>query len=254
MHASDVKVKERILAEQPRSLTAPACFHCPARTSHLCRGIPDAHLEELFATSAKVHLKPGETLILDGDEALTTYNVISGTMRLTRLGSDGRRQILAFLFTGNYIGLTADQTYHFNAEAVTDVELCAFDRKRLDTLFRLHPDMEKEFRQMAGKILETANELLFTLGRRTAVERVATFLLFLMDAQRVPCEAAPEQRRVSVPMTRTDIADYLGLTIETVSRAISKLKRDKVIHLASAHEIEITSYPRLRRLAAAEVE
>ncbi|NWH08440.1 MAG: helix-turn-helix domain-containing protein [Alphaproteobacteria bacterium] len=191
-------------------------------------------------------LRPEETLIIEGDEAQTVYNVISGTMRLTRMSSDGRRQILTFLFTGNFVGLTPDASYHFNAEAVSEVELCAFDRKRLETLFRLHPEMQKNFHHMTAKMIDAAHDLVFTLGRKTAIERLATFLLFLRDAENVRGDSASP---LSVPMTRLDIADFLGLTIETVSRGFSKLKADGIIKLPNAHSVEIARLDRLRAAA-----
>ncbi|MBI1238450.1 MAG: helix-turn-helix domain-containing protein [Alphaproteobacteria bacterium] len=241
-------VKERLLARPAPPAPKIACFHCPARTSDLCRGVADKDLEELFASSSRIRLKAEETLILDGDEASTVYNVISGAMRLTRLSGDGRRQILGFLFTGNYIGLTPDTLYHFNAEAVSDVELCAFDRRRLETLFKLHPAMEATFRAMAAKVIDQTYDLLFTLGQRTAVERVASFLLYLREAEQCPGKpGAP----LHLPMTRTDIADFLGLTIETVSRSFTKLRTDKIIHLVDAHRVEVLR-PDLLLAAAGE--
>lgn len=243
---TETMLRARVL----RSLQpAETCLHCPARTSDLCRGVKDEDLDDLFSSSSRVHLKAEETLILDGDDAHSVYNVISGTMRLARLSADGRRQILAFLFTGNFIGLTPDNAYHFNAEAVTDVELCGFDRRRLETLFRLHPEMEKSFRHMAARILDQTNELVFTLGRRTALERVATFLLYLRE---VEGHSGTARDPVPVPMSRTDIADFLGLTIETVSRALSKLKADAIIALPETHAVEILAMNRLRVAAGLE--
>lgn len=242
----DTGLRERLLGTINSDV---ACLHCPARTSDLCRGVKDDDLQDLFASSNRVRLRPEETLILDGDAAGTVYNVISGAMRLTRLAADGRRQILAFLFSGNFIGLTPDESYHFNAEAITEVELCAFDRRRLEVLFKLHPEMERSFRHMAAKIIDQAHELVFTLGRRNALERVATFLLYLQDVE--GCTTRRDGM-IAVPMTRTDIGDFLGLTIETVSRALSKLKAERIIRLADVHTVEVLSPARLRAAAGVD--
>jgi len=219
-------------------LSGLRCFHCPARTSDLCGGVPDRDLDDLARHSTHVTLEPGRTLILDGDAAERVYNVVRGTMMLTRIGRDGRRQVLAFLLPGHFVGLSSDRLYHFNAEAVTEVELCRFERTALDALFAEHPQTQKRFRDMAAKIVEAALDLVFTLGRRSATERVAAFLIYFRDAQAHACglETGPA---IGLPMTRTDIGDYLGLTIETVSRVLSRLKAKGFIRLPTLHSYEI---------------
>jgi len=232
-----------------RTAAALSCFHCPARTSDLCGSLPDHQLDALFTLSQRITLKPRQTLILEGDPSDLVYNVSAGTMMLSRVGADGRRQILSFLFRGNFIGLTANGHYRYNAEAVTEVELCRFDRAKLHELFREHPEMERAFRALALKTLEASQDLIYTLGRRSAVERVASFLLYLSEQHRILGACSPV---IPLPMTRTDIADYLGLTIETVSRAFTKLKTDRLIRLKTAHSFEIVSHRALSDLAAAE--
>lgn len=224
------------------------CFQCPARTSDLCSGLPDRQLEDLFAASTRLTLGRGQTLVFEGDPANHVYNISRGTMMLTRLGPDGRRQILAFLFRGHMIGFTAETEYRFNAEAVSDVELCRFDKAKLEELFCQHAQLEKQFRLVAMKVIEANQELIFTLGRRSAVERVAAFLLFLEQTQEQLGEAG---KTIPLPMTRTDIADYLGLTIETVSRAFTKLKTSKAIRLPTLHSVEIVRRDELADLAGA---
>ena len=218
----------------------PICFHCPARMSDLCAGVPDTELKLLAAISTHLHMAPGETLILDGDASDNVYNVVSGTLMMTRLGADGRRQILAFLPTGSFVGFSSDQLYRFNVEAVSGAELCRFERKKLEPLFDAYPEMERRFRQMAARVIEASLDLVFTLGRRNATERIAAFLLHLRDTQRESAETPPGPHHAwSIPMTRTDIADYLGLTIETVSRVLSRLKAKGVIRLPTLHSFEI---------------
>jgi len=218
------------------------CYRCPARSSDLCAGIPDNELKLLAAISTHLHLKREETLILDGDASDHVYNVVRGTLMMTRLGSDGRRQILAFLLTGHFIGFSSDQLYRFNVEALTDCELCRFERKKLEPLFEAYPEMERRFRQMAARVIEASLDLVFTLGRRNATERMAAFLLHLRDAQREAAEIPKGTQAVwQIPMTRTDIADYLGLTIETVSRVLSRLKSRGILRLPTLHSFEIAN-------------
>ncbi len=229
-----------------RTAAVPACLTCAARTSDLCSGVPDHDIDDLFVSSARLTLEPGETLLLDGDPSDAVYNVIDGTMMLTRLGHEGNRQILSFLFRGDFIGFSSDTVYRFNAEAVTKSTLCRFDKNRLETLFKKHPTMESRFRTMAAKIIEASLDLIYTLGRRSALERVAAFILYLKEREHVPNVRGAV---IHIPMTRADIADFLGLTLETVSRAFSKLKRDRVIRLATLHDVEIVDQRRLRELA-----
>lgn len=229
-----------------RPLAEPVCFHCPARMSDLCAGVPDDELKLLAAISKHINLDPGEMQILDGDASDHVYNVVSGTLMMTRLGADGRRQILAFLLTGSFIGFSSDQLYRFNVEAVTPSELCRFERKKLEPLFQAYPEMERRFRQMAARVIESSLDLVFTLGRRNATERMSAFLLHLRDMQREEAETAPQPHHAwQIPMTRTDIADYLGLTIETVSRVLSRLKAKGVVRLPTLHTFEIVDEGRL---------
>jgi CRP/FNR family transcriptional regulator len=210
--------------------------------SDLCAGVPDGELKLLSAISTHSHLKAGETLILDGDASTHVYNVVSGALMMTRLGADGRRQIMAFLLTGSFIGFSSNQLYRFNVEAISDTEVCRFERSKLEPLFEAYPEMERRFRQMAAKVIEDSLDLIFTLGRRNATERMAAFLLHLRDQQRIDLAGDPPANHAwAIPMTRTDIADYLGLTIETVSRVLSRMKARKLLRLPTLHSFEIVN-------------
>ncbi len=226
----------------------PVCVRCPARMSDLCAGVPDSELVLLEAVSNHIHLTPRETLILDGDPADYVYNVIGGELMMTRLGSDGRRQILAFLPAGTFIGLTSEDHYRFNVEALTACELCRFERAKLEPLFAAHPEMERRFRQMAARVIDAKHDLIFALGRRNATERIAAFLLHLRDLQRHVGEDAVGQSW-HIPMSRADLADYLGLTIETVSRVLSRLKAKGIVRVPTLHSFEIADEAALQRAA-----
>jgi CRP/FNR family transcriptional regulator len=222
-----------------------ACFTCPARQSDICGGLNDAEIRELASSSSRIQLKPGETLIWDGDASQHTYIVTRGTLRASKASNDGRRQILDFLFAGQFIGIPSDLIYHFNAEALTEAEVCRFDRRKLEGLMARHPAVEKGYRAGTARQLETAYDHAYALGRRTAMERVAAFLL---DLQASSCPKTTTGV-LKLPMTRGDIADFLGLTLETVSRAFSRIKTLGVIRLPSAQEVEIRDHERLKALA-----
>jgi CRP/FNR family transcriptional regulator len=226
-------------------LESLACITCPARKSDICGSLNDRDIHDLAAGSQRLQIKVGETLIWDGDDAQYTYVITRGTLRASKSSDDGRRQILDFLFSGQFIGIPSDRTYHFSVEALTDAEVCRFERKKLEQLFEKHPSTEKGYRTGTARQLEQAYEHAYALGRRTAMERVAAFLL---DLKASSCPKS-STGVLKLPMTRQDIADFLGLTLETVSRAISRLKSLGVIRLPSAQEVEIRDAERLKALA-----
>ena len=109
-----------------------ACLTCSARKSDICGGLDNTEIRELASGSHRIQLKPGETLVWDGDAAQYSYVITRGTLRAQKASGDGRRQILDFLFSGQFIGIPSDQAYHFDAEALTDAEVCRFDRRKLE--------------------------------------------------------------------------------------------------------------------------
>jgi CRP/FNR family transcriptional regulator len=151
------------------------------------------------------------------------------------------------MFSGQFIGIPSDHTYHFNVEALTPAEVCRFDRKKLEELMVRYPHVEKGYRTGTARQLETAYEHAYALGRQTAMERVAAFLI---DLQASSCPKT-STNTLKLPMTRGDIADFLGLTLETVSRAFSRIKSLGVIRLPSAQEVEIRDAERLKALSGA---
>ncbi len=236
----------------PRSLAAThpvletlTCMSCPARKSDICGSMSDEDIRIVASSSSRIKLKPGETLVWDGDEARHTYVVTSGTLRTSKENGDGRRQILNFMFVGQFIGIPSDHMHHYNVEALTDAEVCRFERRKLEDILLRYPAVDQGYRRGTARQLESAHEHAFALGRRTAMERVAAFLLELSNSG---CPKS-SSRTLRLPMTRSDIADFLGLTLETVSRAFSRLKSVGAIGLPSAQEVEIKDEERLKALA-----
>lgn len=222
-----------------------ACLTCAARKSDICGGLDNQEIRELAADAHRIQLKPGDTLVWDGDAAQYSYVITRGALRAQKTSGDGRRQILDFLFAGQFIGMPSGQTYHFDAEALTEAEVCRFDRRKLEEVMTKFPAVEKGYRAGTARQLETAYDHAYSLGRRTAMERVAAFLLDL-HASSCPKTSTGV---LKLPMTRSDIADFLGLTLETVSRAFSRVKSLGVIRLPSAQEVEIRDVERLKALA-----
>ncbi|TGD98359.1 helix-turn-helix domain-containing protein [Methylobacterium nonmethylotrophicum] len=159
-----------------------------------------------------------------GDRAGTFYKVVSGVVRTYRLLSDGRRQIDAFHLPGDIFGLEAGAEHRFNAEAVTEARLDVH-RREPRALAGDDGALAREIVASMMKALERAQEHMMLLGRKSARERIATFLLTL--SRRMACDGAA----MELPMSRTDMADHLGLTVESVSRAVTQLERDGLIAL-----------------------
>jgi CRP/FNR family transcriptional regulator, anaerobic regulatory protein len=224
-----------------------ACAACDARALSLCRAIPDSHLDRLAAISTAIEVVPGGTFIEEGEPADCFFNITSGTVKLYKLLPDGRRQITGFLGIGDFVGLAVSDSYIFTAEAIDAVRVCRFSRRRLNAVLDDFPALERRLLEIASHELVAAQEQMLLLGRKTALERLASFLLGRADRA-----AAGEGGGIPLAMTRTDIADYLGLTIETVSRLMSRLRREGVIALPESHGFTVLDRAALLRHSGGE--
>lgn len=187
----------------------------------------------------------GEELFAEGDQAESFYEVKSGTVRTYKLLSDGRRLIDAFHFAGDIFGIEAGTEHRFSAEAIADVTVVAFRRSRLAAMAEADPAFGDRVMQATLRSLERAQSHMLLLGRKTAQEKMATFLLDMAE------RLSDDDEHFELPMQRTDIADHLGLTIETVSRTLTQFARKGLIHLpASSRSVALCNKAALRRLEA----
>jgi len=173
-----------------------------------------------------------EEIYAEGDRADCWFKVISGTVRICKLMADGRRHIAEFFYAGDCFGLDGEGERVFAAEAVGDVTVMRFNRAATDRLIDERPELARRMCNMTLRNLAHAQTRLLLLGRMTAPERVASFLIELAERRDV-------WHVLDIPMSRNDIADYLGLTIETVCRVLSAMKRAGVIAIPNPHRIEI---------------
>lgn len=222
------------------------CATCEARPLSVCNAIADADLARLAAIAVVTDAPPGQCFIDEGEPADCFFNVTAGSAKLFKLLPDGRRQITGFVGPGHFLGLAVSDTYAFSAEAIEAVRFCRFQRAKLRKVLDDFPLMEKRLLEVAANELVAAQEQMLLLGRKTARERLASFLL-LQSRQGLPCGHA--RRRFSLPMTRSDIADYLGLTIETVSRTLTRLRGEGLIDILAQSEVVIISPGALEGLA-----
>jgi len=187
-----------------------------------------------------------DTVFHEGEAADSIFSLTSGTVKLSKLLGDGRRQIVDFVFPGDFFGFASDGAYPYTAEAITPVGLCRFPTVRLTQLRAEAPDLERLLFERLVADLALAQEQMLLLGRMTAREKIAHFLLTLSRrATRRNDPASP----VALPMSRQDLADYLGLTIETVSRTFTQLKRDGLIALVRPELVDLSEPDALRRVA-----
>jgi CRP/FNR family transcriptional regulator len=222
------------------------CVGCAVRNVSLCGILDSDELREYRRSGSNVRLGVGEPLFFEGDPADAVFTVTSGALRLSKLLADGRRQIAGFLYPGDFLGLTVEDVHLFTAEAVVPSELSRFSRPRFERFLDDHPHMERNLFAVAAHVLAAARLQVVLLGRKTATEKVVSFLLSLASRCRKQGRLADN---VELPMTRTDIADYLGLRIETVSRELSALKAKQMIRLTGMHSLQLLNKPALEALA-----
>lgn len=187
-----------------------------------------------------------ECLIWEGDDADAVFKVVSGTLCIYRLMSDGRRQVSRFCRAGQYLGLTAADIYPYNAEVVSDVELVRIRRRDFDEEVERDPVLQKFMLGQVTEELRTAQRQLVLLGRKSAIEKVASFLLEFGSPADAGCANGP---CIAIPMTRVDIADHLGLTHETVCRAFAQMRKEGVISIPDPHLIEVRDRESLEDIA-----
>jgi CRP-like cAMP-binding protein len=205
---------------------------------------PDDGLSAIQALGQLAHYARDTTIFSDGDDALYAYKIVKGTVRLCKMLSDGRRQIAEFLRAGDFFGFEWRDAYSLTAEALEDTVVVRVPRARLDRLGEERRDVQHMLMSLLCNDLCVAQNHLLLLGRQTARERVVSFVLALAARNK-----AKSGDTLAVPMCRQDIADYLGLTIETVCRAISELKRARLIGVPNRTQIVVLNLAALREIA-----
>ena len=202
------------------------CQQCRTRFLSICSALDTEELNDLAEIVDPRCISARTTLFSQGEEANSVFNVTEGMARLYKLLPDGRRQIIGFALPGDFVGLSLSDRFSFSADAVDDMRVCRMSRIRFAHLLDEKPHLLKRLHEMAANELMIAQDQLVVLGRRSADERVAVFLLSLRKRFAKIHHLSPT---IPLPMGRQDIADYLGLTIETVSRTFSKFFKDKTL-------------------------
>jgi len=223
-----------------------SCRQCDIRETAFCKGVPEQELARLETIAAFLDINPGETIINEADPAEFIFNVTGGAMKLYKLMPDGRRQITGFLFSGSFLGVSDHSEYAYTAEALTSTTLCRFPRKQFENLLAEFPSIGQRMVSILMDDLAGAQSQMLLLGRKTARERVASFLILLASRTK---KTEVEPTLLPIPMNRVDIADFLGLTIETVSRTLTGLKKDGIISIPDGGHIKILERDELASIA-----
>ncbi|BCG86483.1 transcriptional regulator [Mesorhizobium sp. 113-3-9] len=221
------------------------CVSCEARHRGICGALTPDQLVVLSRSTKRHKAETGKELMSDAGSVDRFSNVLSGAVKLTKTLSDGRQQIVGLQFAPDFLGRPFQAESTLTAEAATNVELCSFPRQTLERMLKEQPDLEHRLLEQKLRELDQARDWMVALGRKTAAEKIASFLL--MIARNIDPAAGPEHRAAAfdLPLSRAEIADFLGLTIETVSRQLTRLRGDNVIRIDNNRHIVVGDLARL---------
>ncbi len=223
------------------------CQACEARHNGVCGALEPAQLVHLGRQTGRREVPPGTELVAAGMPIEGYANILSGVVKLIRLLPDGRQQIVGLQFAPDFLGRPFADTSEFSAEAASTVRLCTFPRAALEEMVRQSPGLGQRLHRQALRELDDAREWMMTIGQKSAAERVASFLLLLarhVDPANDGCSA-----RFDIPLRRVDIGDFLGLTIETVSRQMTLLRKSGIVTIAESRKITIRDHAALEAAA-----
>jgi CRP-like cAMP-binding protein len=207
-------------------------------------------LVQAVSSTCETRLKTGGYLYFEGDDVDWLYQVKQGVVRLTRMLEDGRRQVIAFGYPGDIIGFPANGLHHTDCEGLTDVRLQPFRRAHLES-GEGDPKLHSALLQAALREISAMQDHLMMLGRKSASEKLASFLCVLTDRAG---ERIGAYRQVILPMSRSDIADFLGLTTETVSRTLTQLRKSNIIAIDNIHTVIVLKPAALKAISMGDNE
>lgn len=234
----------------PSLMPTPDCKACPIRHRAICASCEPDELSVLESIKYYRSYEAGQPITWAGDRIDFVASVVSGTATMEQLSEDGRQQTVGLLLPSDFIGRPGRETVLYDVTAVTDVTLCCFRRKQFEKLLHDTPHVAQRMLDMALDELDAARDWMFLLGRKTAREKIASFLVLIVRRTSVPdLLPASTNSAIMLPLTRNAIADYLGLSLETVSRQFSGLKREGLIALEGKRRVAIPDVEALKAQA-----
>ncbi len=219
------------------------CSICKVRTYSFCRCLDEDKLKDFSNVSFEKTFLNKQNIFLQNDQSDYLYNITEGNVKIYQLLDDGRIQIIGFLYPGDFFGSYRNNKYNYCAEAIGDLKTCVFNQKILDKYLDENPILAKELLNKTSFELTLAQDRLTVLGKLNAAERLVKFLLNISEQRnRIGWKNNP----ISLPMTRQDVADYLGITIETVSRELTNLKTSNIIKIITSKQIYLSNTEELK--------
>ncbi len=239
------------LAASPFRTATQDCGDCPIRYRAVCAHCDADELMQLEAMKYYRSFAAGQTIVMAGEPMGFVASVVTGAATLSQTMEDGRRQMVGLLLPSDFVGRPGRAAAAYEVTAVSDTVLCCFRRQPFESLIRDTPHVAGRLLEMTLDELDAAREWMLLLGRKTAREKIASLLAILgrRDAA-LRRSGNASTVRFELPLTREQMADYLGLTIETVSRQIGALKRDGVVELQGSRGILVPDFERLLDEAA----
>jgi CRP/FNR family transcriptional regulator, anaerobic regulatory protein len=219
-----------------------SCDTCVVRNRAICAALDPTEITALSAIGRRRNLVAGESLIWEGEDSVLVANVVEGVLKLSTGTEDGREQIVGVVYPSDFIGRPFGSTTGHGVTALTDARVCVFSRRDFDAFAREHPALEHKLLQRTLGELDRTRRWMLLLGRKSAGERVASFLIEMSERLvEQGCQGSHDEPlgHFTLPFSRQQVADVLGLTIETVSRQFTRLKSDRLIDLPSRREVAI---------------
>ncbi|MBA3941295.1 MAG: Crp/Fnr family transcriptional regulator [Sphingopyxis sp.] len=225
------------------------CATCVVRNRAICASLNPAELAALGKMGRRQKVRQGQTLLWEGDGAPVVANVLEGVLKLVVSAADGREQIVGVVFPSDFIGRPFGKESPYSVTAMTDAEVCIFNRNNFDEFASSHPDLQQKLLRRTLDELDRARHWMMLLGRKSASEKVASFLLEM--SERLSGQGCQSGARTGfeLPFGRQQVADILGLTIETTSRQLTRMRADGVLDLPSRREIVINDRAAMEDMA-----
>lgn len=225
------------------------CLSCIVRNRAICASLRPDELLLLGRMGRRQRVSSGHTLLWEGDDAPVVANVLEGVLKLVAATADGREQIVGIVFPSDFIGRPFGKESPYSVSAISEAELCIFHLDQFDEFASDHPHLQQKLLRRTLAELDRTRRWMLLLGRKSASEKVASFLLEMADRLSPSPGAAVISRGFELPFGRQQIADILGLTIETTSRQLTKMRADGLIDLPSRRKVFINDLAALNEMA-----
>lgn len=234
------------------TISSSKCGDCPIRHRAVCARCDETELTQLEAIKSYRTFAAGDPILWRGDPITYVGSVVSGVAGLGKTLEDGRTQTVGLLFPSDFIGRPGRQTIDFDVVAITDVTLCCFQRKPFERLLASTPHISQRLMEMALDELDAARDWMLLLGRKTAREKTATFVRMVARRQQ-PGVTDSTDTLIELPLNRSEIANYLGLTLETVSRNMGAIQKEGILKFADRRRFQVTDVTGLKRASGDDI-